>query len=157
MIGLVGDVGILLHQFRLHISGTAALPHDRVIDGLAGLAVPEDDGLALVGDTDRRDIRVGSADLLHCLSCNGELCLPDLVGVMLDPAGLRIILRKLFLRHAADLALFVEEDAAVAGRAGVQCHYIFSHNYLHLTLSDSSGSPTNPVQVSACKTYPRSF
>ena len=39
-----------------------------------------------------------------------QLSVPDLVGVVLYPAGLGIDLRKLLLRNAADLTLLVEQD-----------------------------------------------
>ena len=45
----------------------AALPDDRVTHRLAGVLIPDDRRLALVGDADRRNIRCGRADLLHCL------------------------------------------------------------------------------------------
>ena len=40
------DIQGVIHQF----GGTAALPDDGVVDGPAGLPVPEDGGLPLVGD-----------------------------------------------------------------------------------------------------------
>src|SRR5512138_2610223 len=36
------------------LGGAAVLPHDRVVDRLAGFAVPHDRGFALVGDPDGR-------------------------------------------------------------------------------------------------------
>ena len=42
----------------------AVLPDDGVVDRLAGLAVPDDDGLALVGDADGRDVLGRDAGLL---------------------------------------------------------------------------------------------
>jgi len=47
---------------------------------------------------------------------------PDLVGIVLHPARLRVILGKLLLRDAADLACLIEQDAAVGGGSGVQRH-----------------------------------
>ena len=43
-------------QPRATLGGAPVLPDDRVGDRLAGLALPDDRGLALVGDADRRQI-----------------------------------------------------------------------------------------------------
>ena len=50
----------------------------------------------------------------------GQLRGPDLHRVVLDPAGLRKVLRQLALRLRDDAALRIEDDAARAGRALVQ-------------------------------------
>ena len=94
-------------------AGAAALPDDRMVDRLTGLLVPDDGGLALVGDADGRDIRRAGPDLVHGRKGHAQLGGPDLVGVMLHPAGLRKILGELLLGHAAHLARLVEQDAAV--------------------------------------------
>ena len=46
----------LLLQLLAERRGAAVLPDDGVVDRLAGRLVPDDDGLALVGDADRRDV-----------------------------------------------------------------------------------------------------
>src|SRR3569832_700467 len=70
-----------------------ALPHDRVVDGLAGLAIPQDRGLALARDADRRDrLRI---DSFQRLAERVEDRAPDVFRIVLDPAGLRIDLTKL--------------------------------------------------------------
>ena len=124
----VVDARILLHELSLHVSGSAALPHDRVIDRLSGSLVPYDGGLTLVGDTDGSDILVSRADLLHGLTRHGELCLPDLACVMLDPAGLRVILCEFLLGNRTHFTLLVEKDTPVAGGSCVQCHYVLRHS-----------------------------
>ena len=45
----------------------AALPDDGVVDGLTGDLIPDDRGLALVGDADGGDVGGSRADLLHGL------------------------------------------------------------------------------------------
>ena len=97
------------------------------MDGLAGVLVPHDGGLTLVGDADGGDVRGGDAQVLHGLLRHFQLGGPDLLGVMLDPAGLGEELGELLLGHTAHLALFIEQDAAVAGGARVQRHYVLSH------------------------------
>jgi hypothetical protein len=49
---------------------------------------------------------------------------------MLHPAGLGEILGEFFLGHAANFAVVVKQDAAVAGCSCIQCHYIFCHSFL---------------------------
>ena len=103
-------------------AGAAALPDDGVADGLPGLLVPDDGGLPLVGDADGGDVLGPGADLVHGREGHAQLGGPDLIGVVLHPAGSRVILGKFLLRDAADLTRFVEQDAAVRGGSGVQRH-----------------------------------
>jgi len=88
------------------------LPHDRVHHRLARVAIPHDGGLALVRDAQAGDVgraRSGRVErLLHHLL----RALPDLVGVVLDPARLRVDLLVLLLRHADHSATVVEDHAA---------------------------------------------
>src|SRR6185295_17933312 len=65
--------------------GAPVLPDDGVAERLAGAAVPEQGGLALVGDADRGDVAGGDARLRDRLARRGELRLPDLARVVLDP------------------------------------------------------------------------
>jgi hypothetical protein len=69
--------------------GAAVLPDEGPVDRLAAVRVPGDDGLALVGDPDR--IEVGALDPRRGDRLGGDPPghLPDLVRVVLDPAGLR--------------------------------------------------------------------
>ena len=57
----------------------------------AGAAAPEDDRLALVGDADRGD-PLRAAGLRDHRARAGQRRSPDLLGIMLDPAGPRIML-----------------------------------------------------------------
>ncbi len=106
---------------------TGVLPHDRVVDGLAGALVPHHGGLTLVRDADRRDVvacQVGLAqgdsdDLLHIA--------PDLQRVVLDPAGLREDLLVLELTGGDDRARLVEDDGAAGRRALVDRDDVLGH------------------------------
>ena len=109
----------------------AALPDDGVVDGLARRAIPKNRRLALVRDADRRD-RAAKARFAQGLRGNGALALPDLVRVVLDPAGLRKVLGEFALRDAAHFAALIEENAAIGSRAGVQGHDVFCHEYVLL-------------------------
>src|SRR5262249_43587033 len=90
---------------------------DGGMDGLAGLALPQHRGLALVGDAERghvpgRELRLGE----RVAHARGGV-VPDAPGVVLDPARLRIALRQLALSHAKLVALGVEHDRPRAGGA----------------------------------------
>ncbi len=103
-------------------AGAAALPDDGMVNGLPRVPVPHDGGLALVGDADRRDVRCAGTYLIHGGKRHAQLGGPDLVGIVLHPAGFREILSKLLLRHTAHFPFFVEKDAAVRCGPGIQRH-----------------------------------
>jgi hypothetical protein len=104
-------------EFPAEGVGAGVLPDDGVVDGLTGVLVPEESGLALVGDADGLDVVAGDAGLLDG---SGDDLLdvgPDLVGVVLDPARLREDLLVLLLVDRDDTAVLVEDDAAAGGGA----------------------------------------
>src|SRR3546814_10228583 len=85
------------------------------MDRPAGRAVPQHAGLALVGDSDRRqpvaaDPRAGKRDM-HAVAH----ILPDFRRVMLHPARTREDLLVLLLGHGDDRRLFVEHTATRLG------------------------------------------
>src|SRR6185437_661709 len=76
----------LLLQLLADLVGTSVLPHDCVVDWLAGAAIPHHRRLTLVGDAQGGD-RIGTAANLaegavHYLAT----ALPDFVGVVLYPS-----------------------------------------------------------------------
>ena len=74
------------------VGGAAVLPDDGALDGLAGGAVPQDGGLALVGDADARDAVGREGRAVEGLPADGERVAPDILRIMLDPAGGGIML-----------------------------------------------------------------
>ena len=127
-IGVDEQTGLLLH-IRAKTVGreliadgrrAAALPDDRVIDGLARILVPDDRRLSLVCDADCRDILVGRARFLHCLHGYTEHRGPDFIGIVLHPARFGEILGELPLGHRANLPLAVENDRAGTARSLIQ-------------------------------------
>ena len=114
-------------QVLREISRPAALPHDGVTDRLPGLPVPENRRLALIGDTDRRNVLILCLNIRHRLPSDIQLCLPDFICVVLNPARVRKILCKFLLRHTADMSLLVKQNTSAAGCPGIKCHHILCH------------------------------
>ena len=107
--------------------GAPVLPDDRACDRLAGVAIPEDDGFPLIGDTDCRDVRRRGARLGQHSRDGFRLAGPDLARIVLDPAGLRKILREFPLRDGDCVAGLVEQDGARAGRALIERQDVSRH------------------------------
>ena len=106
----------------------AALPDDGIVHRAAGELVPHDGGFSLIGDADGGDVRSGGTDIGQSLPGNLQLGRPDLVCVVLNPAGLGEDLGKFLLGYGTDLTGFVKQNAAVGGGAGIQGHDILCHN-----------------------------
>jgi len=92
--------------------GAGILPDDDVVDGLAGVLVPHDGALALVGDAHRGDLVTVDLRLGEYPADDGADVVPDLDGVVLDPAGAREDLLVLLLVDGDDLSVVVEQDGA---------------------------------------------
>ena len=87
---------------------TTALPDNRLADRTTGVLVPNYCGFALVCNTDAGNISRSNIQLAHCLVHQAYLGSPDFLGIVLHPACLRIILRKLLLCYAADFSLLIK-------------------------------------------------
>ena len=112
-------------QILAYIRCLARLPDDGVVDRPSRRPVPDDRRLALVCDADGGDVTRDESRLLESFSHDFVHGAPDLFRVVLDPAGLREVLRELLLRDADDLGIHIEDDGAVARRAGVKRHDVF--------------------------------
>ena len=95
----------------------AVLPDDRPVDRLAGLAVPDDRGFALVGDADGGDIAHRFAGVFDGAAADRQGVLPDVLDVVLDPAGVWEMLGQFLLGLAEIAALGREENGPGAGRS----------------------------------------
>ncbi len=131
----------LFAQLRAHSLAPAVLPDDGVVHRLAGPAVPQHRGFALVGDAQRADVASLQPRLGQRLAGGGQLRAPDRHRVVLDPAGLRIDLRQFLLGLRHHLPLPIEDDAARAGRALVECEEIgHDGNVIGFTRPGPAGS-----------------
>src|SRR5690606_25439063 len=119
-----GLANVVFHAVTLELIANrralAALPDDGVVDWPAGDSVPDDGGFALVGGADRGDLLVGNSGLSQRLDEYAALGSPDFHGIVLDPAWLRIDLRKFALGNADHVRVAVQHDGSRAGGALVE-------------------------------------
>src|SRR6185503_21155517 len=143
-VGIDHQAGALAHQalgahllqLRALRRGAPVLPDDGVMDRLAGLPVPEDRGLALVGDADAHHILERDLGPAQHFARGVALRLVDLLRVVLDPAGLRENLAELALRGVHPLAVLVEQDGARAGGSLVESEDV-AHRAILLPLESA--------------------
>ncbi len=107
-------------QLLAEAGGAPVLPDDRRRDRRRGRPVPQDGGLALVGDADAGDRGGGHAGLLERGPRGGQLGQPELLRVLLDPAGVRRAEADLLLGAREDDAGGVDDERPAARRAGVE-------------------------------------
>src|SRR4029077_13802254 len=71
------------------VGGAPILPDDGAVDGAPATPVPEDRRLALVRDADAGDVAPAGAGAAARRAQHAERDPPDLLGIVLDPAGAR--------------------------------------------------------------------
>ena len=111
------------------------LPDESVGHGFAGVAIPQDGGFALVGDSDGGQAGGLEAALRHGFRDDCARAEPDLVRVVLHPSGLRIDLLVLFLGAGDDASATVENQKTCAGGALIDGADEVCHNSLTRGLS----------------------
>ncbi|MNT58838.1 hypothetical protein D3C72_1963020 [compost metagenome] len=121
-------------QFGAVVGGAPVLPDDGRMDRRAGGGIPDQGGLALVGDADGRDLGRVQATLLDGLAADLEGGQPDFLAVMLHPAVLREVLLELLLGASHRQALGAEDDGAAAGGALVDGEQVVGHGDASLFL-----------------------
>ena len=97
------------------VGGPAVLPDDRVMNGAAGLAVPDDGCFALVGDADCLDVCCGELGVAQHGLHDIALALPDFIGIVFDPAGFGEILAEFSLSDAQHLPVATEKNRSATG------------------------------------------
>ena len=119
------------------VGGAPVLPDDGMRQRLAGAAVPQQRGFALVRDADGRYLRGLDGCLAQGLACAGELAVPDVEGVVLDPAGLGEMLGIFALAAGDRQSRMVEQDRARTGGALVEGKDVFAHIILQNKLKQA--------------------
>src|SRR3546814_4419380 len=103
---------------------TDTLFPDTTLFRSARFAVPYHRGFALIGNAYGMDIRTFQAGLGYGLARCGQLRLPDIKRVVLDPTRLGEDLRDFLLGQRNDVSALVENNAACAGGSLVKGKYI---------------------------------
>ena len=106
-------------QLLAPVRGASVLPHDRAVDRTERVALVDERRLALVRDPDAgHRVRRGVGGLERLRAC-GERRLPDLVSIVLDPAGMREVLRELAVAAPDDAPVTVDDEPSDTGGPGV--------------------------------------
>ena len=105
----------------------AILPDDGVMNRFTRRAIPDECRLALVRDAHRTDLVLREPGLAESLDRDGRLRTPDLVCVVLDPTGLRVVLLEFLLCDGQYRARAIEKNGARTGGALIE-----GENGLHL-------------------------
>ena len=101
--------------------GAAILPDDRVGDRLAGRAIPQHRGLALIGDADRRDARAASTPAFASASCRTPDCVAQIsIASCSTQPGCGKICRNSCCATARTVPAWSNTQRARAGRALVE-------------------------------------
>src|SRR5262249_54127009 len=98
------------------LRGAPILPHDGTVDGPPA-AIPQPGRLALVRDADAGEVVPAGAGTPAGGPQHTQRDAPDLLGIVLHPAGSREVLRELTVCPAADTAATVEHQHRRPGGA----------------------------------------
>ena len=126
--------GELINNFL----GASILPDNCVIDRLTSVLIPHHRGLTLIGDAHCGNLVMVYLTVCH-RHCSGFThVIPNLNGVVLNPACLGENLLVLKLTHRNDLARLIEKDSSGTGGALVDRHNVFTFNIQSCRMQGSS-------------------
>jgi hypothetical protein len=92
------------------ISGAPVLPNDGPMDGFAVGAIPQQCGLALIGDADPGNIARCHSRFPHCAAAGRDCRCPQIVRLVLDLAVGREMLRKFLLCDCGNRGVGTKQD-----------------------------------------------
>ncbi len=117
--GQLGDASTMTGRLQAltDCRGAAVLPDDRAPRRGQRMPVPQDRGLALVGDAHGPHHGVGSRVQGGLRRCQGGL--PDLLGCVLDPPRMGEVLGELGVAAGQHVGLFSDQQHGDAGSAGI--------------------------------------
>jgi hypothetical protein len=123
------------------VGGAAVLPDESIANWLAGFAVPQDCGFALVGDTDGGNILglcVGSGERFQG---DPDLRRRNLLGIVFHPTGLGKYLIELALRDGSHFAIAIEQERSRTGRALIECQNVLHDSSSNAGVDHSGSKP----------------
>ena len=104
-------------QAAAHLRRASVLPHDGAVDGPACTPVPDDAGLALVGDADGGNVARAELGCGKRLPGGLHRRAPDVFRIVLHPPGGWIVLGKLSLGEPQERQVGAEQNRAARGGA----------------------------------------
>jgi hypothetical protein len=104
--------------------GAAVLPDQGIANWLAGFAIPQDGGFALVSDADGCNVFGLRAALGKGFESNRNLRRGDLLGIVFYPTGLGKYLIELALRYGSNFAIAIEQERSRTGGALIECQNV---------------------------------
>ena len=114
------DVFCVRREREAARGGAPILPHDRSAHGLARVAIPQHECLALIRDADGRRRHAGH---LQCVPRRVERAVQYVERLVLDVPRSRIVLRDLAIAASEHTTIRGDDEARRAGGAGVYREY----------------------------------
>src|SRR5690606_40777692 len=105
----------------------SVLPDNGVVNGFAGLSIPDQCGFALIGDADGRHIASRDPGLAQRRLDRPDHAFPDFLGIMFYPAILGENLGELLLTHPGNAAILREYHRPARGGALIDRQNILGH------------------------------
>src|SRR6185369_16379981 len=105
--GPLGDEPRLVAQLLAPLGSASILPDDRARQWLSGIAMPENDRFALIGDAD--DVRSNCA-FRDCIARRLQRAIENLLSVVLHPTRLRIMLGDLVITSSDDASIGRDDE-----------------------------------------------
>ena len=145
--GLPRELGFMAGglQARTKIRRAPVLPDDGAMHRAAAGAVPQQRGLALVGDADGDDVARAGAGLLHGAAATFDRRRPQIFRLVLDLAVGGKVLREFLLRESRDRGVGPEQAGPGRGRALVDAQDVRCHPRLP---ADARASQYNDLPAS---------
>ena len=145
--GLPREFGFMARglEARAKIRRAPVLPDDGAMHRAPGGAVPQQRGLALIGDADGDDVARSRAGLLHGAAATRDRRRPQIFRLVLDLAVGGEMLREFLLRKSRDRGVGPEQAGPGRGRALVDAQDIRCHPRLP---ADARASQYNDLSAS---------
>src|SRR5690606_11060558 len=113
-------------KLTAELRGSTILPYDRALHRAPRPTLPEQCGLALIGDADRGDIAPAQARVSERARDGSERALPQLFRLVLDPTRLRKVLCELLRMPSQGGPVEAQHQRRGAGRPLIQRQNVFS-------------------------------
>src|SRR5487761_2361367 len=110
------------------VRAAPALPHDRAMHRTSTLALPYQEGLALIGDPDCGQVVGGKPRLRDRLAAEPYHRSIDLIRIVFDPSGPWEVLSYLTIRASAYPAAGIYHHHGGSCRSLIDCQHALRHD-----------------------------